>query len=161
MSTDRVVNKGDLAAALFRQGYNCAQAVVLTFADELASEIHVDEKTLAKLASSFGGGMGRLREVCGAVSGMFMVCGMISGYDSPTRTAEEKEEKAAHYQRIQEMAAEFEKIHGSIICRDILKKPAGADNFVPADRTEEYYASRPCEKCVRNAAEILEKFLNT
>ena len=160
MSTERVMNKGDLAAALFRQGYNCAQAVVLAFANELSIETNMDEKTLAKLASSFGGGMGRLREVCGAVSGMFMVIGMISGYDSPTRTVEEKAEKVAHYQRIQQMAAEFEKLHGSIVCRDILKKPAGAESFVPEERTEAYYASRPCERCVRDAAEILEKFLN-
>lgn len=145
------VNKGDKAAALFLEGYNCAQAVVLAFTDEL----ELEEKTLAKLASSFGGGMGRLREVCGAVSGMFMVYGMLEGTDHlPTH-----DEKTNQYKKVQEMAADFQKLHGSIICRDILKKPAGADHYEPAERTTEYYKSRPCEKCVRDAAEILLKKL--
>ena len=139
------------AATYFKEGYNCAQAVVMAFADETA----MDEKTLAKLASSFGGGMGRLREVCGAVSGMFLIYGMARGYELPDDTKGKKEQ----YKVIQEMAAEFEKMHGSIVCREILKKPAGADDYQPSERTESYYAARPCEACVADAAEIMEIFL--
>ena len=143
--------RAEKAAAYFKEGYNCAQSVVLSFADEL----EIEPKTLAKLASSFGGGMGRLREVCGAVSGMFMVYGLLCGYDSP----EEDEEKSDNYQAIQAMASAFQGIHGSIVCRDILKKPAGKEHHIPEKRTASYYAARPCERCVYDAAEILESFL--
>lgn len=145
------IQRREKAAAIFKEGYNCAQAVVMSFADET----EMDEKTLAKLASSFGGGMGRLREVCGAVSGMFLIYGMVCGYDS----AEDNEGKKEQYRQIQAMASEFEKRHGSIVCREILKKPAGRDHYKPAERTTAYYDFRPCESCVADAAEILEKFL--
>ena len=145
------VKRREKASTYFKEGYNCAQAVAMAFADET----EMDEKALAKLTSSFGGGMGRLREVCGAVSGMFLIYGMVRGYDRP----DDKEGKVRQYKTIQEMAAEFEKLHGSIVCREILKKPAGADDYQPAERTESYYAARPCEDCVADAAEILEKFL--
>ena len=145
------MQRKEKASAYFRQGYNCAQAVAMSFADE----VNMDEKTLAKLASSFGGGMGRLREVCGAVSGMFLIFGMLYGYDS----AKDVEGKKEQYRQIQEMAFEFEKKHGSIVCREILKKPEGHDHYEPAERTENYYATRPCESCVADAAEILENFL--
>ena len=143
--------RAEKAAAYFREGYNCAQSVAMAFADEAGT----DEKTLAKLASSFGGGMGRLREVCGAVSGMFLIYGMVCGYDSP----EDAEGKKEQYRQIQAMAEEFEKRRGSIVCREILKKPAGRDHYVPAERTKAYYDFRPCESCVMDAAEILEIFL--
>ncbi|MBR3785803.1 MAG: C_GCAxxG_C_C family protein [Firmicutes bacterium] len=139
------------AAEIFEEGYNCAQSVVLAFADEL----EIEPKTLAKLASSFGGGMGRLREVCGAVSGMFLVYGMLQGYSE----AGDTEGKKKQYKEIQAMAAAFEKKHGSIVCRELLKKPEGPDSYEPAARTDNYYASRPCTRCVADAAEILESFL--
>ena len=120
-----------------------------------ADETEIDEKMLAKMASSFGGGMGRLREVCGAVSGMFLIYGLSCGYDS----ADDTEGKKEQYRKIQDMAAEFEKRHESIVCREILKKPAGRDHYEPSKRTEYYYRFRPCESCVKDAAEILEKFL--
>lgn len=145
------IQRGEKAAAYFQKGYNCAQAVVLSFADELEA----DEKTLARMASSFGGGMGRLREVCGAVSAMFLVYGMIRGYDDPKDVTG----KTGQYRDIQTMATEFQKLHGSIVCREILKKPAGPDDCRPSERTADYYASRPCAKCVEDAAEILEKIL--
>ena len=145
------IDRVEKAESYFEEGYNCAQAVAMSFADL----VQMDEKTLARCASSFGGGMGRLREVCGAVSGMFLIYGMMNGYDSP----EENQEKKNQYKIIQEMAAEFVSKNGSIICRDILKKPVGPDHYQPAERTEAYYVSRPCTKCVRDATEILEKFL--
>lgn len=157
----RNTNKGELAASLFRQGYNCAQSVVLAFAEELKEEFGLEEKALAKLASSFGGGMGRLREVCGAVSGMFIVYGMFYGYDSPTPEEDEamQEKKDTHYQKIQQLAEAFKQYQGTIICREILDKPEGADDYHAEKRTNSYYEERPCENCVYCAAEILEKFL--
>ena len=145
------IERAEKAATIFEEGYNCAQAVVLSFADDLG----MDEDMLARLASSFGGGMGRLREVCGAVSGMFLVYGMMKGYSRP----EDMEEKTEQYKIIQEMAAEFEKYHGSIICREILKRPKGKDSHIPEERSKEYYDFRPCASCVSDAAKILENFL--
>ena len=141
------MSKKTEAASFFREGYNCAQSVVLAFAEEMK----MDEKTAAKLSSSFGGGMGRLREVCGAVSGMFLVAGMIKGYDSPDDDAA----KAAHYQLIQQLAEEFKVKNKTIICRELLNLQEGPDSFIPEKRTESYYAVRPCEKFFTDAAEIL------
>ncbi|MBQ9127074.1 MAG: C_GCAxxG_C_C family protein, partial [Thermoguttaceae bacterium] len=95
------------ARALFEQGYNCAQAVFLAFLDETG----LDEKTAARISSSFGGGMGRLREVCGAVSGMFLVLGTLRGADDP----KDSETKTAQYRDIQELARRFRESNGSII----------------------------------------------
>ena len=112
----------------------------------------MDEKTAAKLASSFGGGMGCLREVCGAVSGMFMVTGMLYGYDDPKAPEEKKE----HYGKIQELAAKFKEQNGSIVCRELLGLDGGANRQTPELRTAEYYKKRPCKELVGMAAEILE-----
>ena len=154
-------NKGEQAAVKFTEGYNCAQSVVLAYTKELNEEYGFDEKTLAKLASSFGGGMGRLREVCGAVSGMFMVYGLLRGYEGPTPDIPEAElmckKKTEQYQIVQEMVEAFKEIHGTILCREILNEEAGG--YVPSQRTEAYYQNRPCEACVKDATEILKNFL--
>ena len=135
----------------FESGYNCSQAVVLAFADLLG----VDEKALARLTSSFGGGMGRLREVCGAVSGMFMVAGLLYGYDG----AETGAKKAKHYARIQHLAERFSQDTGSIVCRELLGLDRKKDSPTPDKRTEEYYKKRPCRELVGLAAEILEEMI--
>lgn len=139
------------AMALFREGYNCSQSVFLAFEDRYA----MDRKTALMLSSSFGGGMGRLREVCGAVTGMFLVAGVLYGYDDP----KDMGAKTAHYQRIQELAQEFQKINGSIVCRDLLGLGAGKDSHVPEMRTAEYYKKRPCGQMVGIAAAIVERYL--
>ena len=106
-----------------------------------------------RFASSFGGGMGRMREVCGAVSGMFMVIGAVLGYDDPKATTEKKEQ----YELVQYMANEFKKETGSIICRDLV---IGEDSEpAPSPRTKEFYKKRPCSECVRIAADIAENVL--
>lgn len=139
------------AMALFEEGYNCAQSVFLAFAD-----LHgIDERTAAALSSSFGGGMGRLREVCGAVSGMFLTLGALYGYDNPKA----QEEKAEAYARVQELAAEFEKKNGSIVCRDLLGLTVQREAPIPEVRTKEYYKKRPCKELVGDAAEILERYI--
>ncbi len=138
----------DKAGNNFRNGYNCAQAVLLAFAREL----HLEESFALKLASSFGGGMGRLREVCGAVSAMFMIAGILKGYTEPNND----ELKAQHYKLIQQLGYKFKSRCGSIICRELLGLPEGSDSPVPSKRTDEYYEKRPCENCIRIAAEIVE-----
>ncbi|MFA9465917.1 MAG: C-GCAxxG-C-C family protein [Velocimicrobium sp.] len=139
------------AKELFHEGYNCAQSVFLSFADLY----DIDEETAIKLSSSFGGGMGRLREVCGAVSGMFMVAGTLYGYSDPKASVE----KGKHYERIQALAKEFQEANGSIICRDLLGLEKGSDTPKPEERTEEYYKRRPCEELVGMAAAILAQYI--
>ncbi|MCR4611914.1 MAG: C-GCAxxG-C-C family protein [Lachnospiraceae bacterium] len=146
------MTRREKAMACFREGYNCSQSLVMAFSDM----VPVDKAVLSKLASSFGGGMGRLREVCGSVSGMFMVAGLIYGYDGP----EKGQMKADHYARIQELAHRFEEEHGSIVCRDMLGLNVHHDNPKPSDRTAEYYKKRPCMEIVGDAAEILEEYIN-
>lgn len=138
------------AEELFCQGYNCAQAVFLIFAEELGME----KETALKLSSSFGGGMGGLREVCGAVSGMFMAVGLAKGYTGK----KVPEEKKAHYERLQRMAKAFEEENGSIICRELLGLRPG-ETPVPQERTKEYYQKRPCGELCGIAARIAAKEL--
>ena len=135
----------------FKKGYNCSQSIVLTFADILP----LDSDTLSRMASSFGGGMGRLREVCGAVSGMFMVAGLLYGYEGP----ETGQVKAEHYARIQDLAHRFEEKHRSIVCREMLELSVKHDAPTPEARTEEYYMKRPCVAIIGDAAQILDEYI--
>ena len=137
------------AAELFLQGYNCAQAITVAFSDVTG----LDKAFSAKMASSFGGGMGRMREVCGAVSGMLMVAGILYGYDSDDDDAAKK----AHYHLVQDLAGQFRQQVGSIVCRDILKNPPSDPN--PSPRTAEYYRQRPCAQMVVTAAQILDAYI--
>ena len=137
------------AKAYFEQGYNCSQAVTLAFAEEMG----LDADSAAKMASSFGGGLGRLREVCGCVSGMALAAGALYGYSDPKA----REEKADHYALIQKLAEEFKEKNGSIICRELLAGINNDTNPVPVERTENYYKKRPCAELCYMAAEILER----
>ncbi len=139
------------AMALFKEGYNCSQSVFLAFEDVH----HMDRETAAKLASSFGGGLGRLREVCGAVSGMAMASGMLYGYDSPT----DFEAKTDHYARVQELAGKFSEANGSIVCKELLGLEQKGGSHIPEKRTEEYYKKRPCAELVGMAAAIMEQYI--
>lgn len=142
---------GQKAMKYFKEGYNCAQAVFLCYAEELGME-----KSIAlKLSSSFGGGMGRMREVCGAVTGMFMAAGLLYGYDSPT----DRQAKAGHYKRIQELASYFKEETGSIICKELLGLTGDQFSHVPEERTKTYYKKRPCVQNVGIAATILENYI--
>ena len=137
------------AKELFLEGYNCAQATLAAFSDITG----IDEAKAIKLTSGFGAGMGALRDTCGAVTGMFMAADMLYGYESPT----DKESKAAHYELIRELAAKFKEENGSIMCRDLLANCPKAQQ--PMDRTDEYYAVRPCVRLVMDAAAILDKVI--
>lgn len=145
------MTRREMAMDNFMKGYNCSQSIVLAFADMLP----IDEKTLSKMSSSFGGGMGRLREVCGSVTGMFMVAGFLYGYEGP----ETGQVKADHYARIQELARRFEEKHGTIVCREMLGLSVKHDVSVPEARTTEYYKKRPCPEIIGDAAEILEQYI--
>ena len=144
------MNHEELAMQNFFGGYNCAQSVFLAFAEDMG----MDRDTAARLSSSFGGGMGRLREVCGAVSAMFLAAGALYGYDKPG----DDTVKMEHYALIQGLAAKFQAAHGTLICRELLGR-SGPESPVPEARTPAYYASRPCAKFVATAARILEDYM--
>ena len=146
-----IEEKAALAKANFEEGYNCAQAVLLAFAEEAG----LSKTQAARLASTFGGGMGRLREVCGAVSAMFMVEGLINGYDDPKA----KEEKAAVYSRVRALADQFREQNHSIICRELLIETETTPGAIPEERTKAYYERRPCGCYVEDAARILARDL--
>lgn len=139
-----------IAGELFLGGCNCAQAVFLAFSDVTG----MDRKLAARLSSPFGGGMGRMREVCGAVSGMLMVLGVCYGYDE---TVEDDAQKKQLYQDVQALAGAFREECGSIICREILKNPPSDPN--PTPRTAEFYVKRPCARMVMTAARLLDEFI--
>ena len=141
------MNKGQIAFDNFKTGLNCAQAVVLAFKDELG----LDEATLKKFSIGFGGGLGRQRLTCGAVSGMCMVLSALLS---------DGNDKMAIYQIIQNACAEFKEKAGSIICKDLLDAQSGVEtNPKPEARTAEYYKKRPCSDLCYLAGEITEKFL--
>ena len=137
------------AAELFLQGYNCAQSMMVAYCDVTG----LTREFAAKLSSSFGGGMGRMREVCGAVSGMLMVAGLLYGYDTPGDDVSKKE----LYTQVQALAAGFRESCGSIVCREILKNPP--TDPTPSPRTAEYYKTRPCARMVKTAADLMDEFI--
>ena len=162
MKNFNIEERVEKARRLFKEGgYNCCQAVVLAYNDIFGLE---DELT-ASLSSGFGGGMGRMREVCGAVSGMVMLAGMIRPASDPTV----KDWRTANYALVQDMAGEFKKINGSIVCKELLGlvpmgscSPAPKESPEPSDRTPEYYKKRPCEEMVGIAARIVgERILHS
>ena len=143
--------KGDRAYELFKQGYNCSQAVFGAFCEELG----VDFETSVKLASGFGGGIGRMREVCGTFTGLTMAASLIYGYSDP----EELETKKELYEKIRLLGDRFRQDNGSIICRELLGLQQAEKSAVPEARTSAYYQKRPCAELCRYAADILDEFI--
>lgn len=141
----------ELAKEFFKKGYNCSQSVVVAFCDVMKLE----EETALKISSSFGGGMGRLREVCGAVSGMLIVLGMLEGYSDPL----DKTAKAKHYKLIQSIAIRFKKEKKSLICRELLGLSDEIQSYIHEERSEEFYKKRPCAEIVEYAAIILDEYI--
>lgn len=138
----------------FLAGYNCSQSVVLAF-DDVLSEQGIDAALAARLVSPFGGGMGRMREVCGAVSGMLFVLGATEGYDDSKAHAA----KTELYRKVQSLAGAYREEHGSIVCRELLGLASGPSDPTPERRTEGYYRKRPCAELCASAAAILEAYL--
>ncbi len=143
--------RADKAKRMFLEGFNCSQSVVLAFADLF----ELDEDIAKRMSASFGGGIGRLREVCGAFSGISMVLGLFAGQTE----GEDQEAKKENYRLVQEAAKLFEKENGSIICREILGLTKAEGTYVPAPRTDDYYKKRPCPETIRGAAQILVEIL--
>jgi len=145
------MTRAETAMGLFKDGYNCAQAVACAYADLLRME----PADIARMISGFGGGFGRMREVCGAVSGMVFVLNVLQGSNDPKNNAE----KSAHYARVQKLCREYEAENGSIVCRVLLGLDHKDDGPMAEARTEAYYKKRPCVELVGCAAEILERYL--
>lgn len=139
------------AIDLFEGGYNCSQAVILAYCDMF----DLDFETAAKLSSSFGGGMGRLREVCGAVTGMFALIGM----KYPAADPSDKVARSTNYEAVQRVAGRFKEEMGSYICADLLKIRREPQEPQPSERTKMYYNLRPCTRCVATAAKIFSEEL--
>lgn len=139
---------GEKAEKLFLEGCNCAQAVFCAFEDVTG----IDHETAMKLSSSFGGGIGKLREVCGAFSGAAAVAGALWGYS----TTDDHNAKSQHYALIQHIAEKFKEEHGTVICRELLSGIKTDPSSSPEKRDEKYYKVRPCVKFVITAAEILD-----
>ncbi len=148
-----MLNHAQRARELFLEGYNCAQAVACAFCD--VTGLSVEEA--ARMASSFGGGLGRLREVCGTVSGAALVLGLVKGYSDPADYAVKK----AHYALVQEFARRFREVNGSIVCRELLAGVEITTGGAPEVRTEEFYKKRPCMGLAESAAGILEEMLKS
>lgn len=148
-----VEKRAESAAELFVKGYNCCQAVVLAFADVVG----LDEKTLACLGSGFGGGFGRLREVCGCMSGMTVIAGLLCPADDPS----DSRARTENYALVQRFAAAYKQEMGSIVCREILgmKAQKSPESPKPSERNAAYYATRPCARSCAVAARIVARYL--
>lgn len=143
------------AKRLFKEeGYNCCQAVVLAYNDVFG----IDDAVASAMSSGFGGGMGRMREVCGSVSGMVMLAGLIAPASDPSI----KVDRTRNYALVQDMAGQFKAMNGSIVCKELLGlvpmgscQAAPSESPEPSDRTPEYYKKRPCEELVGISARIV------
>ena len=146
------MSEKERAVELFREGYNCSQSVFTAF----AHRFNIDEETAKKISAGLGGGLGRMREVCGAVSGAAMVIGSICS----ATDGKDSENKQKNYELVREFADRFTKINGSIICRELLGLDVKMeDTAKPDSRTAEYYKKRPCVELVGDAAEILAEII--
>lgn len=150
-------SRTEQAVALFMEGFNCSQAVFAAYADLFGME----KETALRVSASFGGGIGRMREVCGAANGMFLVAGMLTG----STEGKDQVAKKNNYEVVQRLAAEFKKENGgTYICREMLGLNKAENKVVlgdttPEARTEEYYKKRPCLKTIQGAAAIVERLL--
>ena len=146
------MNHSQEAERLFREGYSCSQAVFCAFGD--LTGIDTDEG--ARLSAAFGGGMGRLREVCGTMSGALIVLGILYGYDEPGNFEAKKE----HYRLVQRYARRFEERFGALRCKELLKNVPVTPGGDPEPRTPEFYQRRPCLGIVAGAAELLDELID-
>lgn len=145
------MTRREIAINNFKEGYNCTQAVVLAFQDVLT----IDAKELCKIASPFGGGISRMRETCGAVTGMVLVLGNLIGYDTPEIGGKKHE----LYKKTREILKIFENKYGSLTCRRLLNLEVKHDDPKPSERDHSFFMNRPCPELIGGAAEILENFL--
>lgn len=140
------------AREIFNEGYNCSQAVVAAFSDVTG----LDFETSLKVSSSFGAGMGKMRSVCGAVTGMYIVAGLLWATTQSDAASKEK-----HYTLIQQITQRFKDVHDTVVCAELLKNLKTDTTPKPAERTQEYYKVRPCLKFVEDACDILDSIIGT
>lgn len=145
------MDKADKAVELFKSGYNCAQSVVGAFCEELG----MDKDEALRISEGFGGGMGRLRMTCGAVSGMFMLVGLKYSKGIPKDLAT----RTLVYSKVQEMGARFKEKHGSLVCAELLGDIKTKEGAVPSERNETFYKKRPCISCIYDCAKLAEEYL--
>ena len=147
------MNRVQKAAELFLEGFNCSQSVFTAFCDRFG----MDEETAKRVSAGLGGGVGRMREVCGAVSGAAMVLGSVVS----ATEGDDKESKAKNYELVREFTQRFKERHGgTVICREMLKLNVPMENTaMPENRTAEYYKNRPCLRGVEDAADILSQII--
>jgi C_GCAxxG_C_C family probable redox protein len=145
------MHASEKAVGYFKQGYNCAQATAAAF----ASEMRLDEGTVLRLMAGFGAGAGGLRETCGAVSAMVFAAGALAGDYPPGNRAAKK----ALYDTVKQMVREFAERHATTQCSELLRSASCDTGPDPSERTDEYYAKRPCARFVATAAEIIAKTL--
>lgn len=141
----------ELAAARFEEGYNCCQAVFATYADLFG----MDFNTALMVSSPMGGGMGRMREICGAVSAMSLLVGLKEGNIDP----KDKKAQGRTYETVRIMCDRFKEENGSILCKELLGIKKAEQSSTPSERTKEYYNTRPCTRMVISAARIVEEEL--
>ena len=146
MTNEEIEKRVERAKALFKEGFNCSQAVCAACADLYG----LDEQTALRVAASFGGGIGRMRQICGAACGMFILAGLENGSATPG----DAEGKKQNYVLVQDLAAKFKAENGSLICAELLGIAPKPENPTPAERTEAYYQKRPCVEMVANAVRI-------
>ena len=147
MNELEIEQRAQKAQDLFKQGYNCSQAVFASCADIYGI---TDEQLALRLSASFGGGMGRMRLVCGAASGMFMLAGLQNGSSTP----HDNEGKMKNYAFVQQLAGEFKGKYGSLICAELLGLAPRPQDPQPEARTPQYYEKRPCSEMVAEAVRI-------
>lgn len=153
MTQQEIDQRVERAVALFKKGYNCSQSVFAACADMYGIE---NEALALRLSASFGGGIGRMRQTCGAACGMFMLAGLENG--SPIEG--DAEGKMRNYSLVQDLATKFKHENGSLICAELLGIAPKPQDPNPAPRTEEYYRKRPCVEMVANAVRIYLTTLN-
>ena len=151
----KTVTKGEEAKQLFQAGYNCAQSVLGCFYEELG----LSQETALLLVSPLGGGMCRMREVCGAVSAMLIILGLADGYLPVSDKETHTKEKTRVYQTGQELAKDFREKFGSVLCSDLLAEEGNDRCAIPSERTQSYYKKRPCSDYVAYAAERINTYL--
>lgn len=147
MTNEEIESRAQRAQDLFKQGFNCAQAVFAACADLYGIE---DEALALRLSASFGGGMGRMRMVCGAASGVFMLAGLHNGSATP----HDNTGKMANYALVQQLAGDFKAQYGSLICAELLGLAPKPQDPKPEERTQQYYEKRPCSEMVAEAVRI-------
>ena len=147
MSTDEIEIRVEKAKTLFKQGFNCSQSVFAACADIYGIE---DEALALRLSASFGGGIGRMRQTCGAACGMFLLAGLANG----SATAGDAEGKKQNYELVQHLAEKFKQENGSLICAELLGIAPKPQEPTPEARTEAYYQKRPCVDMVASAVRI-------